>query len=214
MKWGDVQKAMVQNQWYHFGMGAPPILVYFSGDWDVHWGNGLLTHGPTRNLGNPVVHGVGQSAKRTERGKAGRGREASSRAGERVPASACLRARACEHVPASACLRGSTNQCPWPVLQPTFETNRRRPTRPVAKQPYVRHHGVEFQKGRMIKWSNAFKTSHSFLGFTSQPLTGVLWGRHCPQARLLRLERPCELIKQMSTSEMIRARQHETTRRE
>ena len=22
----------------YFGVGAPPILVYFSGDWDVHWG--------------------------------------------------------------------------------------------------------------------------------------------------------------------------------
>ena len=32
-------------QWYHFGVGAPPILVYFSGDWDVHWGYGILTHG-------------------------------------------------------------------------------------------------------------------------------------------------------------------------
>ena len=21
--------------WYHFGVGAPPSLVYFSGDWDV-----------------------------------------------------------------------------------------------------------------------------------------------------------------------------------
>ena len=29
----------------HFGVGAPPSLVYFSGDWDVHWGYGLLTHG-------------------------------------------------------------------------------------------------------------------------------------------------------------------------
>ena len=29
----------------HFGVGAPPILVYFSGDWDVHWGCGILTHG-------------------------------------------------------------------------------------------------------------------------------------------------------------------------
>ena len=38
--------AVGQNQWYHFGVGAPPILVYFSGDWDVHWGlTGLLTHG-------------------------------------------------------------------------------------------------------------------------------------------------------------------------
>ena len=33
--------AMVQNQWYHFGVGAPPILVSFSGDWDVHWGYDL-----------------------------------------------------------------------------------------------------------------------------------------------------------------------------
>ena len=27
--------------WYHFGVGAAPILVYFSGDWDVHWGYDL-----------------------------------------------------------------------------------------------------------------------------------------------------------------------------
>ena len=33
-----------QNQWYHFGVGAPPILVHFSGG-DVHWGYGILTHG-------------------------------------------------------------------------------------------------------------------------------------------------------------------------
>ena len=31
----------------HSGVGAPPIFrAYFSGDWDVHWGYGLLTHGP------------------------------------------------------------------------------------------------------------------------------------------------------------------------
>ena len=36
--------AVGQHQWYHFGEGAPPILVYFSGDWDVHWGYGVLTH--------------------------------------------------------------------------------------------------------------------------------------------------------------------------
>ena len=29
---------------YHFGVGAPPILVYFSRDWDVHWGYGILSH--------------------------------------------------------------------------------------------------------------------------------------------------------------------------
>ena len=37
-------RAVGQNQWYHFGVGAPLILVYFSGDWDVHWGYGILTH--------------------------------------------------------------------------------------------------------------------------------------------------------------------------
>ena len=37
--------AVGQNQWYHFGVGAPPILVYFGVDWDVHWGYGILTHG-------------------------------------------------------------------------------------------------------------------------------------------------------------------------
>ena len=25
-----------KHQWYHVGVGAPPILVYFSWDWDVH----------------------------------------------------------------------------------------------------------------------------------------------------------------------------------
>ena len=29
----------------HFGVGALPILVHFSGDRDVHWGYGILTHG-------------------------------------------------------------------------------------------------------------------------------------------------------------------------
>ena len=33
--------AMVQNQWYYSGIGAPPMLDYFSGDWDVHWGTGF-----------------------------------------------------------------------------------------------------------------------------------------------------------------------------
>ena len=37
--------AMVQNQWYHFGIGAPPILVYFGGDWGVHWQYEVLTLG-------------------------------------------------------------------------------------------------------------------------------------------------------------------------
>ena len=37
--------AMVQNHWYHFGTGAPPILVCFIGDRDVHCKYGVLTHG-------------------------------------------------------------------------------------------------------------------------------------------------------------------------
>ena len=38
------EQAVGQNQWYHFGVGAPPMLIYFSWDWDVHWGYGILTH--------------------------------------------------------------------------------------------------------------------------------------------------------------------------
>ena len=44
----------IQNQWYHFGIGAPPILVFFSGDWDVHWGYLVLTH----DLESPVFFGT------------------------------------------------------------------------------------------------------------------------------------------------------------
>ena len=36
--------AVGQHQWYHVGVGAPPILVYFSGNWDVDWEYGVLTH--------------------------------------------------------------------------------------------------------------------------------------------------------------------------
>ena len=39
--------AVGQNQWYHFWVGAPPILVYFSWDWDVHWGYEHLSHIPS-----------------------------------------------------------------------------------------------------------------------------------------------------------------------
>ena len=36
-------------------MGAPLILVNFSGDWDVHWGlTGVLTHGHPSDLRMPV----------------------------------------------------------------------------------------------------------------------------------------------------------------
>ena len=43
--------AVGQHQWYHFGVGAPPILVYFSGDWDVDWGYGALTHSHMERVG-------------------------------------------------------------------------------------------------------------------------------------------------------------------
>ena len=33
--------AVGQDQWYHFRVGAPPILIYSGGDWDVHWGYDL-----------------------------------------------------------------------------------------------------------------------------------------------------------------------------
>ena len=42
------------NQRYHFGVSAPPILVYFSGNWDVHWGYGILTHGQLIFLGGSI----------------------------------------------------------------------------------------------------------------------------------------------------------------
>ena len=44
---GFRQKAVGQNQWYHFGVRAPPILVYFSGDLHVHWVYAILSHGQT-----------------------------------------------------------------------------------------------------------------------------------------------------------------------
>ena len=37
--------AMVQNQWYHVGIGAPPILVYLVGIGMFTGGTGFLTHG-------------------------------------------------------------------------------------------------------------------------------------------------------------------------
>ena len=41
---------VVRTNGIPFGVGAPPILVYFSSDWDVH---GLLTHGHMEPLKNP-----------------------------------------------------------------------------------------------------------------------------------------------------------------
>ena len=44
--------AVGQHQWYHFAVGAPPIFAYFSGEWDVRWGYGLLTHGHMVRMGD------------------------------------------------------------------------------------------------------------------------------------------------------------------
>ena len=42
----------VKSNGIPFWVGAP-ILVYFSGGWDFHWGYGLLTHGHvSAGLGN------------------------------------------------------------------------------------------------------------------------------------------------------------------
>ena len=39
--------AVRQNQWCHVGVGefTTHFRLYFSGDWDVHWGYGILAHG-------------------------------------------------------------------------------------------------------------------------------------------------------------------------
>ena len=55
--------AVGQNQWYHFGVVAPPIPVD-SGDWDVHWGYGILTHG------NDFCHQRLEPASQTSRRRA------------------------------------------------------------------------------------------------------------------------------------------------
>ena len=43
----QIHMAVGQNQRYHFGVGefTTHVRTHFSGDWDVHWGHGLLTRG-------------------------------------------------------------------------------------------------------------------------------------------------------------------------
>ena len=53
----ESEMAVGQNQWYHVGVGAPPVLVYFSGHWDVHCGYGLLTHGQIYQRQHAVCKG-------------------------------------------------------------------------------------------------------------------------------------------------------------
>ena len=59
--------AVGQSQWYHSGVGAPPILVSSGGDWDVDWGYGLLTCGHVLQLGGGRVfqeRGIGDQTPR------------------------------------------------------------------------------------------------------------------------------------------------------
>ena len=53
--------AVGQNRWYHFAVGAEPILVYFNVDWDVHWGHDF-DFDPW-----PFVSGVKKDRRRTTR---------------------------------------------------------------------------------------------------------------------------------------------------
>ena len=55
--------AVGQNQCYHFGVGAPPMLVYFSGDWDVHWGPTGAHFSPTISS---MVFGLSQALTRLQ----------------------------------------------------------------------------------------------------------------------------------------------------
>ena len=47
--------AVVQNQWYHFGVGAPPVFVYVSGDWGVHCTYGVLKRALASSFNHPSV---------------------------------------------------------------------------------------------------------------------------------------------------------------
>ena len=47
--------AVGQNQWYHFGVGAPP-------NWDVHWGLRACLHAPLKWGHYPKLRGYGNHA--------------------------------------------------------------------------------------------------------------------------------------------------------
>ena len=57
---------MRQNQWYHFGVGAPPNL---SGNWDVHRGHRVLTHSHlgSAQAGQPLDDCAFEAAKEAAR---------------------------------------------------------------------------------------------------------------------------------------------------
>ena len=118
------QVAVGQNQWYHFGVGAPPILVYFSGDWDVHWRYGLLPHGQVRTAAFFLLD-VGGAAARNFKitldltAEDGRSREEESWGAKAYPlhsgqeaygdVGSCVKLKQCLIALISQC--GCTNRC-------------------------------------------------------------------------------------------------------
>ena len=58
----SIEAAVGQHQWYHFGVGAPPILVQFGGDSEVRWGRGVLT--PSQVTCDFVALGVSRGPQR------------------------------------------------------------------------------------------------------------------------------------------------------
>ena len=52
----------VKTNGTYFGVGAPPVLVYFSGDWDVHWGLADLDFDPWPCVSFPGQRRVGGPA--------------------------------------------------------------------------------------------------------------------------------------------------------
>ena len=98
--WDCLLLAVGQNQWHHFRVGAPPILFCFSGDWDVHWGYGLLAHGLLTFI-SPSSRQSGLSSRRLK---------PSSHAKQRL---ACLEIR---EKPAIPSLETTRHVCVWHIL--------------------------------------------------------------------------------------------------
>ena len=109
--------AVVQNQWYRFGVGPPPVLVYFSGDWDVHRGYGILTHGQIDSLpslaSSPVAgptsvfwrvaqrvrkRGSGDGEREVKRGREEKGREGGRKEGRETGNTCWVPIQLFEHV--------------------------------------------------------------------------------------------------------------------
>ena len=51
----EVTRENISWLWVKTNVGAPPILVFFSGDWDAHWGYGILTYFDPWPCQNPRI---------------------------------------------------------------------------------------------------------------------------------------------------------------